>query len=1300
MSIKQFCEQFDRVYCISLPRSTDRRAYITRYFLELGITNYEFFDATDKNDEIVRHYYDRGLVQTYPPCFRCGKLTCGRDDCNNILIPPQVATFISYLNLWRKIVAEDVGRALIVEDDVKFTEYAAEAAHALVNEAALGSIGFAADRAVLLRLGWAISDEHRSSTNPVIAQGLTRMSNPCHAITRTMAAVLLERFTRIETTVDIYQHIVVGETVENYTVLPPLSYELSWSVGAVASLIHPKPIRVSYLQENRAGDLRGIEAATRDLRTHFSHVLFRPLLMLGSPGSNTEYVCGLLSNFGLDVRWEKMGASGIFSWKFAVSDTSPYAEGEGAPPRQSVHFTCTVRSVRDPRAAIPSIIAECRRVPGVLDFCRRHILDRCGVDIQSGRNDVDTAVMIYVYWNQIVEDAGFDLTYREEDGPQKLRSVLAGRGVVQRGSSCGDSLIVSADKVGRADTDWTQVSRKNIESLNEQCRKYGYAEISNATGTKMFDEMLLIGGCPRSGTTILQHVLNTDPRVFISNEMNLFRIVDGLRCLLNVDAALADKRPDDNPRALSIRERWTVGDFRKYKFNPELTSTALKRIYEIHHDAVKPGATLVIFGDKFPKYYQLINQYSLAGSAFKYIHITRNPLDVVNSMIMRVRNAQEGKDTWKAHATLESQVAVWDEAFTFIRNNERDAKVLHVLYEDYVFNTVEIMEGIGEFLAMPLVWEGRIEDDKTKHFRRENIGSHELCVIESSGVYKKYVEYLQANHPGSHALEIAIEAEALFKASRKQGSNNASKPDESAVRNADRLTKKGEDLYSSGRLDEAREAFLEALRCAPGFVTARNNLGVMFWQEGDVEGALEHFVAALESDAADNVALTNLVEVLKSSGMLPDFVGSLETVMSDGRKASCLNDIIVHIRSSLSAQGEPNGAVEGLCTGRASPIVPRVEEAQVEVMNELLNHQGADALKSSFPDFSSRLATCRGFLQDRASERISKNHVFFKAFLGGREPLSPSSRLGSADPDCFGVLGAQPDVAKSEVILSARAKGKPVYIFENGFIRSVHTWVDGPHKPQLTSGISYVFDDAAAYYDATRPTRLEWLLENSPPLDERQIARVQRNIEFIQKNHLSKYNHQPIKVYKPRRSSNRNILVVDQSYNDYSVILGGADDDTFARMIDEAVNANPGADVYVKVHPDSMIGERDGRRGYYEDYAGHPRVTFITEPINPLCLIEPFDEVHVVTSQLGLEALLYGKRVVCHGMPFYAGWGLTDDKSYCARRTRRLTPEELFHYAYQVYTLYANPETNRLAPIEEAMDWLLMRRNEFFRTGK
>ncbi len=178
----RFCAQFDKVFCLSLPGSNDRRQYIRDYFREMGIIRYQFFDATDATDPSVLDYFQKGLVATYPPCFRCGKLSCGSDECNNVLIPAQVATFISYLRLWKSIVASDIQTALIVEDDVRFADYASDIVDQMVNDGILQKTGLFDAKPVLLRFGWALCDDHTNPAELSVRRSAIKMANPCHAI--------------------------------------------------------------------------------------------------------------------------------------------------------------------------------------------------------------------------------------------------------------------------------------------------------------------------------------------------------------------------------------------------------------------------------------------------------------------------------------------------------------------------------------------------------------------------------------------------------------------------------------------------------------------------------------------------------------------------------------------------------------------------------------------------------------------------------------------------------------------------------------------------------------------------------------------------------------------------------------------------------------------------------------------------------------------------------------------------------------------------------------------------------------
>ncbi|HYP87590.1 MAG TPA: hypothetical protein VEQ59_05545, partial [Polyangiaceae bacterium] len=65
-------------------------------------------------------------------------------------------------------------------------------------------------------------------------------------------------------------------------------------------------------------------------------------------------------------------------------------------------------------------------------------------------------------------------------------------------------------------------------------------------------------------------------------------------------------------------------------------------------------------------------------------------------------------------------------------------------------------------------------------------------------------------------------------------------------------------------------------------------------------------------------------------------------------------------------------------------------------------------------------------------------------------------------------------------------------------------------------------------------------------------------------------------------------------------------------------------------------------------------------------------EVHTMTSLVGFEALLRGLPVVTYGQPFYAGWGLSDDRAPLTRRTRRLSLDELVAGALLRYPRYVN----------------------------
>ena len=88
-------------------------------------------------------------------------------------------------------------------------------------------------------------------------------------------------------------------------------------------------------------------------------------------------------------------------------------------------------------------------------------------------------------------------------------------------------------------------------------------------------------------------------------------------------------------------------------------------------------------------------------------------------------------------------------------------------------------------------------------------------------------------------------------------------------------------------------------------------------------------------------------------------------------------------------------------------------------------------------------------------------------------------------------------------------------------------------------------------------------------------------------------------------------------------------------------------------------------------------------------LLERVDEVHVMTSLAGFEALLRGRKVVCHGQPFYAGWGLTQDLLPVPRRGRELSLDALVAGALILYPRYFDTQGTACGTPEQTLQELL-----------
>lgn len=284
------------------------------------------------------------------------------------------------------------------------------------------------------------------------------------------------------------------------------------------------------------------------------------------------------------------------------------------------------------------------------------------------------------------------------------------------------------------------------------------------------------------------------------------------------------------------------------------------------------------------------------------------------------------------------------------------------------------------------------------------------------------------------------------------------------------------------------------------------------------------------------------------------------------------------------------------------------------------------------------------------SKGILKTVPNLSDFLNCQIEINPKTPRG-----LIAIAGWGFKSTSNKAINIAKLWNLPYWALEEGFIRSIR-----PSDPPLT----LIIDPVGIYYDATRPSQLENILneDNSLPIELLEKAEVIRKMIINLK--VSKYNDGkpvPKGMFKGWRER---ILIVDQTFGDSSVKLGLADERTFDYMLKYAIDNFTKAEIYIKLHPRVITGEK---RGYFAGRINVDRVKVIKENYNPIDLLQYFDAVFTVTSQLGFEALILNKEVFCFGMPFYAGWGLTRDFKSCNRRKRKRSILELIACSYIEY---------------------------------
>jgi capsular polysaccharide export protein len=251
-------------------------------------------------------------------------------------------------------------------------------------------------------------------------------------------------------------------------------------------------------------------------------------------------------------------------------------------------------------------------------------------------------------------------------------------------------------------------------------------------------------------------------------------------------------------------------------------------------------------------------------------------------------------------------------------------------------------------------------------------------------------------------------------------------------------------------------------------------------------------------------------------------------------------------------------------------------------------------------------------------------------------------------------------------IAELEARGIHVGEIEDGMIRSKGLGAN------CVPPLSIVVDPAGPHFDPAQASSLETILQ-SASIDGDLLTRAQDLRERLVTSGISKYEQdsdRPTPATRP--DARRQVLVTGQVEDDRSVLCGGAGLDNL-ELVRRTRLAEPDAWIIFKPHPDVEAGHR---KGLVPDARALEFVDEIDRSSSIAALLDRVDAIHVLTSLAGFEALMRGLDVITHGVPFYAGWGLTRDLGPVpARRMRQRSLDELVAATLILYPRYVDPVT-------------------------
>ena len=201
---------------------------------------------------------------------------------------------------------------------------------------------------------------------------------------------------------------------------------------------------------------------------------------------------------------------------------------------------------------------------------------------------------------------------------------------------------------------------------------------------------IFLVGCPRSGTTLLQRMLDAHSRICIAPETHFIRRFWNKRYEygdLSIDANHAKLLKDIG----SMPEFSEMGlDFKTFSTDALEINRTYPNIFALILTQFLSRCDAELVGEKTPNHLLYMPILSDFFPSARFIHIIRDPRSVVNSW----RTVP-----WSTGSIIED-ARVWHRYLVAARNNKQSDKVLTLFYEDLVLDSQKSLQTICNFIGI------------------------------------------------------------------------------------------------------------------------------------------------------------------------------------------------------------------------------------------------------------------------------------------------------------------------------------------------------------------------------------------------------------------------------------------------------------------------------------------------------------------------------------------------------------------------------------------------------------------------